>query len=77
MARCENCGNDYQKSFQVILAGEEHVFDSFECAINALAPKCAHCQTRIIGHGLESGGDYFCCAPCAEASGVKGLRDHI
>jgi len=30
---------------------------------------------RIIGHGLEENGRMFCCDHCAEAQGVKGLRD--
>lgn len=38
MAQCETCGNDYDEVFQVIMGGETHVFDSFECAIQALAP---------------------------------------
>ena len=56
MARCERCGNDYDKAFQVMMAGKSHTFDSFECAIQSLAPTCAHCSTRIIGHGLEKDG---------------------
>jgi hypothetical protein len=59
MARCEVCDNDYDKSFEVIQEGQRHVFDSFECAIHALAPTCSHCQCRIIGHGLEAGGRVF------------------
>ena len=31
MARCEVCGNNYDKSFTVNLGGREHTFDSFEC----------------------------------------------
>ena len=75
MATCEVCGNDYDKSFEVIMGGERHVFDCFECAIHALAPECAHCGTRIIGHGVEGAGQYFCCAHCAEEFGVTGLED--
>ena len=75
MATCEVCGNDYDKSFQVTLAGEAHVFDSFECAIHALAPQCGHCGCKILGHGLEAGGLYYCCAHCAGAEGVEGLAD--
>src|SRR5262245_3628381 len=41
--RCETCGNDYDKAFQVTKGGVTHTFDSFECAIHALAPTCAHC----------------------------------
>lgn len=55
MATCETSGNDYDKAFQVVMKGETHTFDSFECAIHALAPTCKHCGTRIVGHGLEQG----------------------
>ena len=75
MAKCEECGNEYDKSFQVIAAGETHTFDSFECAIQALAPTCEHCSVRIIGHGLEKNGRMFCCTHCAQQTGVTELRD--
>ena len=77
MAKCEVCGNNYDKSFTVTMAGEAHTFDSFECAIHMLAPKCAHCGCRVIGHGVEAAGTYYCCASCAEMSGVKGLEDRV
>ena len=75
MAICENCGNDYDKSFVVTTGGKDHVFDSFECAIQALAPVCNHCNTRIIGHGIEAPGKMFCCAHCARHSGAHGVAD--
>jgi hypothetical protein len=75
MAKCEVCGNDYDKSFQVTLAGKAHTFDSFECAIHALAPRCAHCKCMIIGHGVEAGGKIYCCAHCANHTGNQGVRD--
>jgi hypothetical protein len=75
MGTCETCGNEYDKAFQVVMKGEAHTFDSFECAIHALAPACKHCGTRIVGHGLENKGAYYCCEHCAEKEGVKGLRD--
>ena len=62
MAQCEVCHNEYDKSFQVITNGKTHVFDSFECVIQALAPTCAHCGCRVIGHGVEARGRVFCCA---------------
>jgi hypothetical protein len=77
MARCETCGNDYDKAFQVSMRGVTHTFDSFECAIHALAPKCENCGTRIVGHGLEKEGTFFCCEHCAEVVGVTGLRDRV
>ena len=75
MAKCDGCGNDYDKSFQVTMAGKGYTFDSFECAIHKLAPVCANCGMRIIGHGLESDGRMFCCDHCALKKGVKGLKD--
>ncbi|MFZ5855391.1 MAG: hypothetical protein ACOYZ6_01045 [Chloroflexota bacterium] len=75
--KCEVCGNEYDKTFEVRINGETHVFDSFECAIQALAPVCAHCGCRIIGHGVEADGVYFCCAHCASQNGVYGLEDRI
>jgi hypothetical protein len=77
MPTCETCGNDYDKAFQVVMNGRPHTFDSFECAIHALAPTCAHCGIRIIGHGLEEDGTFFCCDHCAEQRGVKELRDRV
>src|SRR5215470_13860762 len=73
--KCEVCGNDYDKTFTVILGGEQHTFDSFECAIHALAPTCAHCGCHIVGHGVEQGDKFFCCANCAKQAGVSGLID--
>lgn len=77
MSRCEVCGNDYDKPIEVIMSGKRHVFDSFECAIQALAPRCAHCDCRIIGHGVEAGGDMYCCANCATNAGVHGITDRL
>ncbi|TMQ70747.1 MAG: hypothetical protein E6K80_07515 [Candidatus Eisenbacteria bacterium] len=75
MARCEVCGNDYDKSFEVVVNQRSHTFDSFECAIHAMAPVCEHCGCKIIGHGMEAEGRLFCCASCAHESGVGQLRD--
>jgi hypothetical protein len=75
MAVCETCGNDYDKAFEVRIGGSTHIFDSFECAIHALAPTCEHCDCRIIGHGVEANGRMFCCAHCATEEGVRGVED--
>ena len=75
MARCDRCGNDYDKSFTVSRGGKTHTFDSFECAISMLAPECAHCRCKIIGHGVEASGKFYCCVHCATIAGVAGLRD--
>jgi hypothetical protein len=75
-ARCEVCGNEYARAFQVIVAGEAHVFDSFECALHRLAPVCEHCGCRILGHGIEADGRMFCCAHCARHAGITAAVDH-
>ena len=75
MAKCDVCGNDYDKAFQVTQSGKTFTFDSFECAIHKCAPKCAHCGCPIIGHGLEKGSSIYCCASCAKHEGVTELRD--
>lgn len=77
MARCEVCGNDYDMAFQVVAAGRTHTFDSFECAIHKLAPICDHCGCRVIGHGIEAAGTYFCCAHCAREHGATGAVDNV
>ena len=76
MATCEVCGNDYDKTMEITVAGgETHTFDSFECAIHAIAPRCGHCGCVIIGHGLEAGGSMYCCAHCASEEGHSQLAD--
>lgn len=75
MAQCETCGNEYDKAFQVVLNGRTHVFDCFECAIQALAPLCGHCGCRVIGHGVEARGTVYCCANCARTEHVTGVQD--
>ena len=75
---CEVCGNQYDKIFTVTTSdGEEHRFDSFECAIHSLAPRCEHCGCRVIGHGVEAEGSIYCCAHCAHAVGVTELADRV
>ena len=73
MSTCDVCGNDYDKAFQVSRQGRTMTFDSFECAIHAMAPTCAHCGCRIVGHGVEAGNQIFCCASCAQHQG--GLKN--
>lgn len=77
MGQCVTCGNKYDKSFEILLNGESFCFDSFECAIHRLAPKCTHCDMKIIGHGVEADDEIFCCAHCAKHAGVRGLKDRI
>ena len=81
--RCDMCGNEYDKCFEVVVGVDPRVsytFDCFECAIQRLAPVCAQCRCRVVGHGVEvdgpEGDTIFCCAHCArESTGLDQLRD--
>ena len=76
MTTCRTCGNEYESTFRVFKDGSSYEFDSFECAIHALAPMCKNCGCRVIGHGVQSAVDIFCSAHCASVAGVTGLMDH-
>lgn len=73
MANCDVCGNEYDKAFTITRDGTSMTFDSFECAIHAMAPRCEQCGCTIVGHGVEAGGSTYCCASCADHR--DGLRD--
>jgi len=75
MARCDVCGNEYARSFNVAQDGRTWTFDSFECAIHKLAPRCAHCGCAVVGHGIEAGTAIYCCAHCARENDVTGVAD--
>lgn len=75
MPKCHTCGNHYDKTFEIAMGGQSYTFDSFECAVHALAPVCSHCGVRVLGHGLEDDGRVFCCRNCAELESVTGFTD--
>jgi len=77
MAKCVKCGNDYDKAFEIKMNNQTYIFDSFECAITMLAPRCKHCTCIIIGHGLENDGVVYCCAHCASHEGEEKLVDRV
>ena len=80
MGVCETCGNEYDKTFTVSMGSEVHVYDCFECAVDALAPICDHCGVRILGHGIETGGargGMYCSAHCAGHAEADGARDRL
>jgi hypothetical protein len=71
----QRCGNDYDKAFTVTAAGRTYTLDSLKCATYALELACLHCGCKIIGHGVEQGGTFYCCAHCAKQAGGNGLKD--
>jgi len=73
MAICATCGQEVTRAFQISTPGDGLLFDSFECAIHRLAPRCPTCGCAILGHGFEGRDTLYCCYACAE----EGLRlDH-
>lgn len=76
MATCEACGNEYDQPITVSQGGRSGVFDSFECAAHVMAPNCAHCGVRILGHGVQVDTAIFCCAHCARhAAETESVAD--
>ena len=75
--KCDVCGNDYDKAFEIRMGDRRGAFDSFECAIHAMAPRCEHRGCTIIGHGVEAAGRIWCCAHCARKAGVHEVDDRV
>ncbi len=75
MKCCAVCGNAYDKLMEINYQGRREVFDSFECAIHSMAPKCAGCGLSVIGHGTQVDEVIFCSAHCARTLGKFGLID--
>jgi hypothetical protein len=63
-ASCEVCGESRERCFEVHLGGQKHVFDSFECAIRGLLPKCALCEGLILWSGIKEGSETYCSHLC-------------
>lgn len=74
-ATCDTCGNAYDQTFTVQRGDRSGTFDSFECAVQIMALECRHCGCLILGHGVESDGDVYCCAHCARQVGEHELVD--
>ena len=77
MPKCDKCGNEYDKCFVIKWNDREYTFDSFECAISMIAPRCDHCQCLIIGHGVENEKGMYCCVHCAQEMGETKLADRV
>lgn len=74
--KCDCCGNAYENCFDLIIDGKTYTFDCFECAIHLVAPVCFMCGCRVIGHGIQSDGNIYCCAHCAREGGVTDVADN-
>lgn len=65
---CEVCGKSQDHYLEVHLGGEKHVFDSFECAIRGLTPRCTLCGCMLLGPGVQVGDRLYCSHVCADLS---------
>jgi hypothetical protein len=72
MPQCETCGNHDAKAFAVVMGDAAYVFDSFECAIHALAPRCGTCGLVVVRRAVEMGGQTFCGVDCARGPAERG-----
>lgn len=75
MEKCDVCGNEYDKTFKIKQGVKEYTFDTFECAANLIAPNCSNCGVKIIGHGQESEGKYYCSNHCLETIEKSQSKD--
>jgi hypothetical protein len=64
MPVCDHCGRDSARTFELIREGTNWTFDSFQCAIEAVAPRCAQCDALIVGHPIEQGALLYCSIHC-------------
>lgn len=49
MGRCDVCNNEYDKPLEIRQKGRTGTFDSFECAIQAMAPTCGDAGSSATG----------------------------
>ena len=42
-----------------------------------IAPACDFCGVKIVGHGMEGGGKFYCCAHCAQSAGKPQMKDRV
>jgi hypothetical protein len=74
MTKCMVCGGTYRDMLVIQYRGQEQAFDCFECAVHALAPHCALCGCKVIGHGIDEGGRIYCCRHCAATAAEGGVE---
>jgi hypothetical protein len=74
---CEVCGNGDGGCFEVLLGGVSHIFDSFECAMHAMTPKCEFCGCQVVGHGIKDGSTFFCSYLCANLHTVREYEARV
>ena len=74
---CEVCGNDMAKCFEIRLGGNTHVFDSFECAMRALTPRCGYCGCHLVGDAIVLGNTVYCSYECANEDSAREYEARV
>lgn len=74
MSKCETCGNQNGQLFDVVKNGETRTFDSFDCAIEAMATPCDNCGCLITGSDAIEGDTRFCCSACQRQASDSSNR---
>ena len=75
MAKCDVCGNDYDKAFQVVSAqGSSRTFDSFECAIQRTCPDMRPLPLQDHRARHRGARHILLLRALCQASGVSGRR---
>lgn len=78
MAKCTVCGNDDDRAFDVLMPdGTSGTYDSIECAVHNVAPRCPHCGCPVLGHGVRVDDAVFCCRHCAEITVTNGAAASV
>jgi hypothetical protein len=81
MATCDVCGNDYDKAFRITQAGKTMTFDSFECAIHAMAPRWRTASVLSSGMASRTAAPFIAAPiarsnPVSKGSGTERLNSH-
>jgi len=64
VSKCETCGSQNGDLFEVVKDGVSRTFDSFDCAIEAMAALCGNCGCLVTGKNSVDRNDGFCCKAC-------------
>jgi hypothetical protein len=66
-----------RRPFQVTMSGKAHTFDSFECAIHALARTAIIAESASSDTARRRGAHFIVASIAPQGEGVKGLRDRL
>ncbi len=77
MTKCETCGSTSARTLDISVNGVSHSYDSLECAIFALAPRCANCSELVVSRGIAAKELIFCGDSCARVHAMTEAFDWV